>query len=61
MPAFRRQGLAEVLLDFLIGRAVLNGAKAVFLQVEAANAPAIALYKKTGFATAFAYRYWRKT
>ena len=33
---------------------------AVFLQVDAANTPALALYRRAGFVTAWTYEYWRK-
>lgn len=45
-PACRRQGIASLLLD-----TALDGMEAeVFLEVRASNAPAIALYRKYGFA-----------
>ena len=45
-PAFRRQGVASLLLD-----TALAGMEAdVFLEVRASNAPAVALYQKYGFA-----------
>lgn len=45
-PAFRRQGIASLLLD-----TALSGLDAdIFLEVRASNAPAIALYQKYGFA-----------
>lgn len=44
-PAFRRQGVASLLLE-----TALDGMDAeVFLEVRASNAPAIALYQKFGF------------
>lgn len=44
-PAFRRQGVASLLLD-----TALDGMDAdVFLEVRQSNAPAIALYRKYGF------------
>lgn len=45
-PAFRRQGVASLLLE-----TALDGMEAdVFLEVRVSNAPAIALYRKFGFA-----------
>lgn len=58
-PAFRRQGLARKILTALLGWAQSEGASHAYLQVEAANAPAIALYERAGFKMAYAYRYWR--
>ena len=44
-PAFRRQGVASLLLE-----TAFEGVDAeVFLEVRASNAPAIALYQKFGF------------
>lgn len=59
-PAARRQGLAQAILSHLAAFAAANGAATLFLQVEAANEPAVRLYQKAGFETAYAYRYWRK-
>lgn len=58
-PAYRRQGLARRVLAALLGWARDAGAAETYLQVEASNAPAIALYRAAGFRTAYAYRYWR--
>jgi len=48
-PDSRRRGVAECLLA--VGREMLRGMNVatVFLEVGAANAPAISLYEKTGF------------
>jgi N-acetylglutamate synthase len=61
LAPFRRQGLAMALLDALAAAAEHAKAHSLFLQVEAANGPAIALYRRAGFETAYAYRYWRKS
>ena len=34
-----------------------NGATHAYLQVDAENAPALAVYRKFGFATAYTYHY----
>jgi len=57
-PDFRRRGLARRVLDALLDEAATLGARTAYLQVEAANAPAIALYAARGFSTAYRYRYW---
>ncbi len=58
LPAFRRQGLAQDIVSALMVGAREAGASRAYLQVEAPNAPAIALYERFGFTTAFAYSYW---
>jgi GNAT superfamily N-acetyltransferase len=58
-PTHRRQGLARDILTALLRWARDAGASHAYLQVEASNAPAIALYEAAGFATAYAYAYWR--
>lgn len=48
-PAARRRGLAAALLAAGLERLRAEGAAACFLEVEAGNAPAIALYRRLGF------------
>ena len=55
----RRRGLGRRILGSLMGWACANGATSGYLQVEAANAAAIALYAGEGFVTAYRYAYWR--
>jgi len=57
-PAHRRRGLARRVLAALTSFAAEQRAKRVYLQVEAGNAPAIALYQAAGFVEAYRYRYW---
>ena len=59
-PRFRRQGLARRILASLMAFATGAGASRAWLQVEAENTGAIALYKAAGFAEAYRYRYWRR-
>lgn len=59
-PAHRRQGLARLVLRALLSEASALGADRAWLQVEAGNAPAIALYAEEGFAPAYRYRYWAR-
>jgi ribosomal protein S18 acetylase RimI-like enzyme len=58
LAAFRRQGLAQDIVAALLAGAREAGASRAYLQVEAPNAPAIALYERYGFRTVFAYSYW---
>ncbi|WGM38999.1 GNAT family N-acetyltransferase [Caulobacter sp. NIBR1757] len=60
LAAYRRQGLAQDIVAALMKGARAAGASRAYLQVEAPNAPAIALYERFGFATAFAYTYWSR-
>jgi ribosomal protein S18 acetylase RimI-like enzyme len=46
----------SALLDFAAGQ----GATRSYLQVEATNETAVALYEKLGFTTAYQYRYWAR-
>ena len=48
-PDWRRQGIAENLIEHLILELKSRGSKALMLEVRASNAPAIALYEKLGF------------
>ncbi len=50
-PAFRRQGLADALIDRLLPICRAHGLAFVTLEVRVGNAPAIALYRKHGFRT----------
>lgn len=57
-PEHRRKGLARRVLGVLLAESALLGARRAYLQVEASNGPAIALYERDRFRTAYAYRYW---
>lgn len=48
-PGYRRQGVAQFLLDYSFQRAAELGAEEVFLEVRVSNASAIALYLGLGF------------
>lgn len=54
----RRRGLARAILAALLAAGAQAGALQAWLQVEAANAGAIALYEAAGFREAYRYRYW---
>ena len=58
LPDHRRKGLARRILGALLAEAQALGARQAYLQVEADNAPAIALYSGLGFTPAYGYRYW---
>lgn len=55
----RGQGLAARVLAGLADAALARGLERVFLQVEAENTAALALYRRAGFSTAWCYHYWR--
>ncbi len=59
-PRFRRRGLARRVLSALLADAAASGATRAWLQVEADNAGAIALYAAAGFSEAYRYRYWER-
>lgn len=54
---FRGRGLARMLCSHLLGLALAQGARHAYLQVEANNAPARAIYTRLGFIDAYAYHY----
>ncbi len=58
-PAHRRQGLATLVMAALAERALQEGASAAYLQVEADNAGARALYDGLGFTDHHHYHYRR--
>lgn len=57
--AQRGQGLAGRVLAGLAIAAQQRAIEKIFLQVEQSNTSAQALYRRAGFATAWAYVYWR--
>jgi len=57
--AVRKQGLGRQLILSALKWARLRGARQAWLQVEAANAPALALYHSLGFEEAYRYHYRR--
>ncbi|MEU1289004.1 GNAT family N-acetyltransferase [Kitasatospora sp. NPDC005856] len=56
-PYARRAGLATAVMAVLASRAAEEGASGGYLQVEAENAGAIALYDGLGFTTSHTYHY----
>lgn len=58
--AQRGRGLAGQVLSALADAALARGCDRCFLQVEADNEAAQALYQRTGFQTVWAYAYWGK-
>ncbi|MFF8231180.1 GNAT family N-acetyltransferase [Streptomyces caelestis] len=59
-PELRRQGLATAVMAALARRALDEGASASWLQVEAENEGARALYAGMGFAAHHAYHHYRE-
>ncbi|MFB7592601.1 GNAT family N-acetyltransferase [Streptomyces sp. NPDC056169] len=58
-PALRRQGLATTVMTALARQALDEGASAAWLQVEADNDGALALYDRMGFAVHHHYHHYR--
>lgn len=56
-PAARNRGLARRLCADLLRRAQAEGAHTAYLQVEADNTPAVAAYRRLGFADGYRYHY----
>lgn len=59
--AQRGRGLAARLVRAMAQTALDKGIARGFLQVDASNTSALALYRRLGFATAWPYAYWRRT
>lgn len=59
-PSHRGQGLARSILGALAGAAQARKIEPIFLQVDAANTGAQALYRRAGLKTAWTYAYWRQ-
>jgi ribosomal protein S18 acetylase RimI-like enzyme len=57
VPRLRGQHIATGVVAALLARAWERGARHAFLQVTESNAPAIALYRRFGFATLYRYHY----
>ncbi len=53
----RGQGLGRAIVHALLTEARRHGARRAYLQVTAANAPALALYRRFGFVAAYDYWY----
>ncbi len=52
LPEYRRNGIADAILDKLKRIAKSSGVSVITLEVRSANTGAISLYKKHGFSTA---------
>lgn len=55
----RGRGLAGRMIHAMALEAQRRGITRAFLQVDASNEPALALYRRAGMATAWSYAYWR--
>lgn len=58
LPAWRGRGYAQAIMGRLITEALSQRFARVFLQVEASNRHAHALYSRMGFQNLWTYRYW---
>lgn len=58
LPEFRNQGCGTAFLQLLLPQLAKNGFRKAILQVAGDNAPAIALYKKTGFSVTKTLSYY---
>ena len=56
-PAHRGRGHARRLCQHLLAHAAADGARMAYLQVDATNHAARAIYRGLGFADAYAYHY----
>lgn len=56
----RGRGLAQRVVAALADAARAEGYERMFLQVEAHNAAALALYRRCGFSLAWTYSYWER-
>ena len=56
-PDHRRCGVAQAVVNALLGRAAERGATAAYLQVETDNRAAVALYQGLGFSRSHGYHY----
>jgi ribosomal protein S18 acetylase RimI-like enzyme len=56
-PAARGRGLSRQLCAHLLARAREQGARTAYLQVDASNHAARAVYRRLGFADGYAYHY----
>lgn len=61
LPRFRRQGVGHVAMRHAANWAQANGATHLALPVEADNAAAVALYRRSGLVRRGGYRYWTPT
>jgi GNAT superfamily N-acetyltransferase len=57
VPGARRRGIGSAIVDALLAWAAARGAHTAYLQVEADNAPALALYGRRGWFVAHSYHY----
>jgi N-acetylglutamate synthase len=59
LETYRRHGLGRRAFRALGAFALVAGARHGYLQVDADNVPAIALYESEGYRARYLYRYWR--
>jgi GNAT superfamily N-acetyltransferase len=60
VSGMRNKGCARAIIARLSEVATARGMDQCYLQVEETNTPAICLYRRLGFQSAWRYHYWRK-
>lgn len=60
-PEARNRGLSRLLCEHLLSLGASLGATMAYLQVDAANAPALAVYRRLGFADGYGYHYLERS
>ncbi len=60
-PDARNQGLAQLLCERMLSISAEQGGDVPYLQVDAQNGPALAVYRRLGFAEAYRYHYRERT
>ncbi len=56
-PEARNRGFARLLCEHLLSQGLSLGGTAAYLQVDAANSPALAVYRRLGFEPGYRYHY----
>lgn len=60
-PDARNRGFARLLCEHLLSQSLSLGATSAYLQVDAANDPALAVYRRLGFGPGYGYHYLERS